>query len=253
MQSYKNSNLAIVPVKKQTKLRYKSRLQSLLKITLSSVGLLLIFALPAIACGGFIMSNIEFAQHLFFLPANLTIFSYGIALVNLIFIESYILSKCESMTYLKACRLTTLAYIVYFLFSLFSVILFMFPFPFSLIVYALLAPMCLSFCQRTGYLKNLSQGIFTFSIYLFFIGLGFAHFFLVESISIPANRAFLYAATGGILLLGFIFSFVVKGFAIANFLREKRPTLAASVMSMQVGSFPILAIAYYLMKNTYWF
>ncbi|OKH32960.1 hypothetical protein NIES2119_24815 [[Phormidium ambiguum] IAM M-71] len=249
MQAYKNSNLAIVPVKKQAKLNYKSRPQSLLKIILSSVGLLLIFALPAIACGKFSMSNIEFAQQLLFLPANLILYSYGIALVNLIFIEAYILSIRESIAYLKACGLTILAYIFYLLFSLVSAIFFIVPFPNYLIVFVILAAMCLSFCQRTSYLKNINQGMFTFLIYLFFIGLGFAHFFMVESISISAEHSFLYAVTGGILLIGFIFSFVVKGFAIGNFLREKRPTLAASVMSMQVGSFPILAIAYYLMKN----
>lgn len=253
MQSYKKSNLAIVLVKKQAQLSYKSRWQSLLKITLSSVGLLLIFALPAIACGFSGMSKVVFAQQLFFLPASVSIFPYGIPLATIIFIEAYILSNRESIPFIKACGFTTLAYIFYFLSSLVSAIFFMVPFPTSLIVFVISAAMCLSFCQRTGYLKNISQRMFTFLIYLLFIGLGFLHFFLVESISVSANHAFLYAVTGGILLIGFIFSFVVKGFAIANFLREKRPTLAATVMSMQVGSFPIIAIAYYLMKNTYWF
>ena len=253
MQRYKNSNLAIVPVKKQAKLSYKSSSQSLLKITLSSVGLLLIFALPAIACGGFGMSNIEFAQQLFFLPASVSIVPYGIPLATIIFIEAYILSNRESIPFMKACGFTTLAYIFYFLSSLVSAIFFMVPFPTSLIVFVISAAMCLSFCQRTGYLKNISQIMFTFLIYILFVGLGFAHFFLVESISVSANQAFLYAVTGGILLLGFIFSFVVKGFAIANLIREKRPSIAASVMSMQVGSFPIIAIAYYLTKNFYWF
>lgn len=113
--------------------------------------------------------------------------------------------------------------------------------------------MCVSFCQRGGYLKNISQGMFIFLVYLFFMGLGVASSLMVESISISADRTLLYAVTSGILLIGFIFGFVAKGFAIARLLREKRPTLASTVMSMHVASFPVVAIAYYLMPSHPWF
>jgi hypothetical protein len=67
-----------------------------------------------------------------------------------------------------------------------------------------------------------------------------------------ASPAFLYAVTAGLLLIGFIFGFVAKGFAIALGLREKRPSLATTVMSMHVGSFAIIPIAFYIMQPQWW-
>ncbi|MBD2184107.1 hypothetical protein H6S82_03075 [Planktothrix sp. FACHB-1355] len=228
--------------------------QSLIKVTLGGVYLVLILALPAAACGSYRMSNFEFGSLLFVLPAIVSFYGYGIPLLTIILIEAYILHKRESIPYLKACGFTTLANIFYLLacfvsyasfFSLF--------FPISIISSAISAAMCLSFCQRTGYLKNISQRMFILLVYLFFMGLGVASSVMVESISASAERNVLYAVTAGILLIGFIFGFVAKGFAIARNLREKRPSLASTVMSMQVGSFPIVAIAYYMMQNQQWF
>ncbi|MCL1470205.1 hypothetical protein [Argonema antarcticum] len=229
--------------------------QPLIKATLGAFYLLLIIALPATACGGGFAntSKFEFANQLFFLPAIATILPYGIPLVAIVVIEAYILYKREDIPYLKACAFTTLANIFYLISCSISAVCFSILFPISLIGSAISAAMCVSFFQRWGYLRNISQRMFIFLVYLFFMGLGFASLFLVESISGSADRTLLYAVTSGILLIGFIFGFVAKGFAIARLLREKRPTLASTVMSMHVASFPIVAIAYSLMKSYRWF
>ncbi|MEQ9548632.1 MAG: hypothetical protein RIM23_03280 [Coleofasciculus sp. G3-WIS-01] len=63
-----------------------------------------------------------------------------------------------------------------------------------------------------------------------------------------ANIAFLYGVTAGLLLISFVLGFVTKGFAIAGLLKQKHLNLAMTVMSMHVGSFGIIPIAYYLMQ-----
>lgn len=255
MQLNKKNNSAIVPIinfplatRSSSQTKHRKKWQSLIKVTLGAFGLLLILALPAMACG---LDLIYSASFLFVLPAYASILPYGIPLVAIILIEAYILSKREFIPYMKACVFTTFANIFYLIGCFFSFASFSIIFPISLIGSAISAAMCLSFCQRTGYLKNITQGMFIFLVYLFFIGLGFAHLFLVESISVSADSTFLYAVKAGLILIGFIFGFVMKGYAIARLLREKRPTLASNVMSMHVGSFPIVAIAYYLMQFQY--
>ncbi len=259
MQLNKRLDTAIIPANNSAlaignsrKNQLKRNGQSLIKITLVAISLLITFALPAIACGGF-PNNVAFSYELFTLPAIASIHSFGVPLIPIITAEAYILHKREDIPYLKACLFTTLANILYLIACLGSLASFGFIFPVSLLGSAISAAMCVSFCQRIGYLKNISQGMFIFLVYLFFTGLGFANLFLVESLSVSADRTLLYAVTGGILMIGFIFSFVTKGFAIASCFKEKRSSLAATVMSMQVGSFPIVAIAYYIMKIKRWF
>ncbi|HEY9849046.1 MAG TPA: hypothetical protein V6D28_06290 [Leptolyngbyaceae cyanobacterium] len=258
MQLNNRFDVKIVPsdnyalaIRNSSKIQHKINWQSLIKIMLCAISLLITFALPAVACGGF-PNNVAFSYELFTLPAIASIYSFGVPLIPIITAEAYILHKREDIPYSKACLLTTLANIFYLIACFVSLGSFGFIFPVSLIGSAVSAAMCVSFCQRIGYLKNISQGMFIFLVYLFFTGLGFANLFLVESFSVSADRTLLYAVTGGILLIGFIFSFVTKGFAIASCFKEKRPTLAATVMSMQVGSFPIVAIAYYITKLQPW-
>lgn len=260
MQLNRKLDSAIVPVKDYAiltrnwrKNNHPTSWRSLLKITLGAVGLVLILTLPAIACGGSFPNNQLFASELFVLPAIASFYAYGIPLVAIVLIEAYILHKREEISFLKACGFTTLANIFYLFACAVSFGSFAIIFPVSLIGSAISAAMCVSFCQRTGYLKKISQGMFIFLVYLFFMGLGLASLFLVETLNISADRTLLYAVTAGILLIGFIFSFVVKGFAIARLLRDKRPSLATTVMSMQVGSFPVVAIAYYLMQSYRWY
>ena len=260
MQLNRKIDSAIVPINNSAlairnsgRTIHQKKWQSLIKVTLGAVYLAIILAIPAIACGPSFPSNQLFASQLFVLTAIASFSNYGIPLVAIVLIEAYILHKREDIRFLKAFGWTILANLFYLFASGISFATFTIIFPVSLIGSALSAAMCVYFCQRTGYLKNLSQGMFIFLVYLFFVGLGFASFFLVEAINISADRTLLYAATGGILLIGFIFSFVAKGYAIALSLKEKRLSLAATVMSMQVGSFPVVAIAYYLMQNPSWF
>lgn len=89
-------------------------------------------------------------------------------------------------------------------------------------------------------------------VYALFIGLGLAHQLLMESIYSSADPALLYTVTPELLVIGLIFGFVAKGFAIALGFQEKRPSLAATVMSMHVGSFAIIPIAFYLMQPQWW-
>lgn len=226
--------------------------QSLIKVTLGTAYLVAILALPTMACGPSFPNSQLFASQLLILPAIASLYRYGLPLIAIVIIEAYILHKREDLPFFKAFFWTIFANLFYLIacgisFTSFSVI-----FPGSLIGSAISAAMCVYFCQRTGYLKNLSQGIFIFLVYLFFIGLGFASSLLAASINISADRTLLYAATGGIISIGFIFSFVAKGYAISLNLPEKRPSFAATAMSMQVGSFPVVAIAYYLMQNQPW-
>lgn len=254
MQLNPNSNSSIFVYKDRELATYKSRRsiymknwQSFIKVTLGAVFLLLILALPAIACG--LPKGALFAANVFFLPAATSISSYGIPLLAIISIEAFILHKIESIPYNKACGLAVAGNIFYLIASLFSNIFFVVVFPGAVIGGAISAAMCLYFCQRVGFLKNLSKGMFAFLVYLLFVGMGVAQVFLMGSITISAGVTYLYAAIAGLLLIGFIFGFVMKGYAIARLLKDKRPTLAATVMSMQVASYPVVAIAYYFMAG----
>jgi len=47
-------------------------------------------------------------------------------------------------------------------------------------------------------------------------------------------------------LIRFIINLVLKGYAISLIFKKKSPSLADTVISMQVWSYPTIAIAYYL-------
>lgn len=247
----KNNELSLIFVGKTgVKNCVRKPRQLLIHSSLGALYLIAILALPAMACGSSIPRGNEFASSLFVLPAIASIMPYGLPLISIVFVETFILHKRESIPYRKACQIVALANGFYILASFVSFLSLGFGliFPISLIGAVISAAMCLSFCQRTGYLKNLSKGMFNFLVYLFFIGLSFASTFLATSMNSSADTTFLYAIAAGLLLIGFIFGFVTKGCVIADILQEKRPTLAATVMSMHVGSFPIVAIAYYFMQ-----
>jgi hypothetical protein len=231
----------------------QTKQQSLVKATLGAVYLLLILALPAMAAS----TEIETARRwllfsLFALPAISSVSLYGLPFFFIVSIESFILHKRESIPYLKALLLAAWANGFYLVASFVSLLFWILPFPLSIIGSVISAPMCLFLCQRTGYLKHLSQGMFTFLVYALFIGLGLAHQLLMESIYSSADPALLYTVTPEFLVIGLIFGFVAKGFAIALGFQEKRPSLAATVMSMHVGSFAIIPIAFYLMQPQWW-
>lgn len=219
---------------------------SWLKVTGGTVGLLLMLTLPAMACG--LHHGFFFASSLITLPAISLMYGYGLPLLATVLIESFILCKRELIPYHKAFLIAGLASGFYLLASWVSLFFLSLVFPLAPIGSILLAVMCLSFCQRRGYLKRISQGMFRFCVYLFFMALGFATLFLINAMDSSANPVFLYGVTAGLLLIGFIFGFVTKGFAIAGLLKQKHPNLAMTVMAMQVGSFGIIPMAYYLMQ-----
>lgn len=254
MQLYPNHNSSLVVYKNHDLAKYNScrsierkKWQSLLKVTLGAVFLLLILALPAIACGP--GRGVLFASNIVLLPAAASIYNYGLTLLAIICIEAFILHKRESLPYLKAFGIALGGNSFYLIASLFNYVFLVSIFPLSVIGGAISAAMCLSFCQRAGFLKHLSKGMFIFLVYLLFIGIGFAQVFLMGSMTILTEFTYLYATTAGLLLIGFIFGFVMKGYAIARLLKDKRPSLAATVMSMQVASYPVVAIAYYFMAG----
>jgi hypothetical protein len=254
MQVHPNSNSSLVVYQDRGLVTYKSRRsiahkswQSLIKVILGAVFLLLMLALPAIACGS--GKVISFSLNLLVLPIFASISNYGLPLLAIIGIEAFILHHRESLPYRKAFGLAVGANVFYLIASLFNITFLGLLFPLAVIGGAIYAAMCLYFCQRVGFLKNLSKGMFVFLVYLLFIGIGIAHVFIMGSMTISAGVTYLYAATAGLLLIGFIFGFVAKGYAIARLLKDKRPSLAATVMSMQVGAYSVVAIAYYLMTN----
>jgi len=258
MQLRKKSDSALISLTNSVleppnsgKAQPQKKRQSLVKVTLGALYLLLIVALPAMASCGDLSRDLSLASNLLTLPAVSSVSAYGLPLLAIVSIESFILHKRESIPYLKAFGLAALANGFYLVAS--SVLRTVFPL--FLLGPVISAAMCLSFCQRTGYLKVLSKGIFTFLVYLLFVGLGFVHVFLVFlmiSMNSSASPAFLYAVTAGLLLIEFIFGFVAKGFAIALGLREKRPSFASTVMSMHVGSFAIIPLAFYIMQPQWW-
>jgi len=257
MQLRKKSDSALISLKNSVlepatsgKAMPQRKQQSLVKVILNALYFLLILTLPAMACGG--NSRLLFVSSLFTLPAASSISAYGLPLLAIVCIEAFILHKREFISFLKAFWLAAWANGFYLVASFVSFTFWTLPFPQSLIGSVISAAMCLSFCQRTGYLKHLSKGMFTFLVHLLFMGLGCVHPFLMASITSSAAPAFLYAVIAGLLLIGFIFGFVVKGFAIALGLREKRPSLATTVMSMHVGSFAIIPIAFYIMQPQWW-
>ena len=257
MQLRKKSESPLIPVTNSgletpnpCKAMLKKKQKSLVKAILDILFFLLILTLPAMACGG--NSRLLFVSSLFTLPAASSISAYGLPLLAIVSIEAFILHKREFISFLKAFWLVAWANGFYLVASFVSFTFWTLPFPQSLIGSVISAAMCLSFCQRTGYLKHLSKGMFTFLVYMLFMGLGFVHPLLIASINSSAAPAFLYAVIAGLLLIGFIFGFVVKGFAIALGFQEKRPSLGATVMSMHVGSFAIIPIAFYLMQPQWW-
>ena len=228
------------------------------QVTLATVFLVVILALPAIACSDFIRSREEdFTYSLTSIEIS-KLYMYGLPLLATICIESFIFSRQKFISYHKAFLITTLANVVYFFLSLFSFVGFSTAISFAnptvfinLIGSVILAKMSLSFYgQQTGYLKYLSKRLFTLLAHLFFTSLGFAEILIFDMIKNSTEFTFLYAGMAGILLIRFIINFVIKGYTLSIIFKlifkKKIPSLADTVLSMHVSSYPIIAMAYYL-------
>src|SRR5919202_1152587 len=122
-----------IPQKKQ---------QSLVKVTLGAVYLLLILALPAMAAS----TQIDTARRLllvslFALPAISSVSPDGLPFLFIVSIESFILHKRESIPYLKALLLAAWANGFYLVASVVSFAFWILPFPLSIIGLMIYAPM----------------------------------------------------------------------------------------------------------------
>ena len=190
------------------------------------------------------------ANDLLMIPWSLISYFDGIPFLLTVLIEAFILSKREKIYYLKSCLFTGFANVVYLVMMGLSMVFGSESiFPINLVWATLFAVLFLQFYQRTGYLKNINKGVFNFLVYLFFIGLGFAKFFLTASLNVSTSIPNAYAATAGIIAIGFIMGFVMKGFAVYSCMKVKSPYFANTIMSMHVASYPIVAATFYLMKT----
>lgn len=190
------------------------------------------------------------AQELLMIPWSLISYFYGIPFLLTVLIEAFILFQREKIYYFKSCLLTGFANVIYLvMIGLSTVFGSESFFPINLVWATIFAVLFIKFYQRTGYLKNINKGVFNFLVYLFFIGLGFAKFFLTASLNISTSIPNAYAATAGIIAIGFIMGFVMKGFAVYKFMKVKSPYFANTIMSMHVASYPIVAASFYLIKT----
>lgn len=208
-----------------------------------------------------------FSFSCFFTPPVITLPNPAIDLIGSVILAAMFMYFCQQTGYLKYLSkesFTFLGYLFFlvclFLFVLFSIALRLeFPpisikFPlemidiFTLIVFFCAGMIALILIKFINFLikGNATSGFFVFLVYLFFIGLGFAQIFAFLVIIDSPKFIFRYPSMVGILLIRFIINLVLKGYALSLIFKKKPPSLANTVISMQVWSYPTIAIAYYL-------
>jgi len=112
------------------------------------------------------------------------------------------------------------------------------------------------FCEKTGCLVIFRSWKFYQQIPLIaavsFGGWNILNFWLAGIVVSTPNQLYAIASipawigTASIILNGFIFNLVAKGWIVAYRLPKPNPTLAETVISMSVWSYPILAVAVFL-------
>jgi hypothetical protein len=113
-----------------------------------------------------------------------------------------------------------------------------------------------NFCKQTGCLVILRNWHFHQHIPLIagitFWGWNILNFWLAGIVVSTPNQVYAIASipawigTASIILNGFIFNLVAKGWLVACRLPKPNPTLAETVISMSVWSYPILAVAFFV-------
>ena len=206
-----------------------------------------------------------FSFSCFYSPLDFTIPNPVIDLIGSVILAAMFMYFCQQTGYLKYLSkesFTFLGYLFFlvclFLFVFFSIemrlefppISIKFPFEmidiFTLTVFfcagmtALILIKCINFFIK-GYATS---GFFIFLVYLFFIGLGFAQIFAFIVIIYSPELIFRYPSMVGILLIRFIINLVLKGYALSLIFKNKSPSFTDTVISMQVWSYPIIAMAY---------
>lgn len=219
---------------------------------------LFILTLPALAC---IPQMSEESYQLAHLPPQLlhlvsiasTSFS-GFPLAIIIAIESFVLHKQLEIDYRKSVLLVTGANLFYLLYIA-SIPLLWPIFTIPGMEGIILATMCLVFCKRNGFWKNLPKFGFEALFYIGFILLDITASFLSSAFYHRVdywaiNYWTFYAATSALLLIGYLTSFAAKGFIIGLNLKQHR-NLATTVMSMTVASFPVIALVVFIQKYAF--
>ncbi|MDX2097245.1 MAG: hypothetical protein SFW36_05665 [Leptolyngbyaceae cyanobacterium bins.59] len=192
--------------------------------------------LVAIACGPGMFREWVFGSQLITLPLGLGFSLYGLPLLAIVPTEAFILHRREDLRYSRALGLTLIANMFYSIAAMVSTT--SFPVLGGLISGA----MSVRAYPRTGVFKHLPQWAYVLMTYVVFVGIDVSSFALREGLRKSTESVVVYGITAGLLLISFIFSWVVKGFTIRLFLKEKRSGLAGSLFSMQVGTFAILAV-----------
>jgi len=195
---------------------------------------------------------------------------YGLPFWTLVIVESGFLYRLEQLKPFNAIFAAFTANI----FALISGVLILFIYRFcyllffsksdffiSLIPAATIFAVCFglmlnSFCQRTGYLAIFRNWKFHPQIPLIataiFWGWSILNIGLGQIVFTTPDRLYAIASipawigTASIILNGFIFNLVAKGWIISSQLPKQNLTLAETVISMNVWSYPVLAVAVFL-------
>ncbi len=195
---------------------------------------------------------------------------YGLPFWTLVIVESGFLYRLEQLKPFNAIFAAFTANVfaliagvfILFVYRFFYLLFFSkYDFFISLIPAANIFAVCFglmlnSFCQRTGYLAIFRNWKFQPQIPLIataiFWGWSILNLWLVQIVVTTPDRLYAIAAipawigTASIILNGFIFNLVAKGWIVAAQLPQHNPTLAETAISMNVWSYPILAVAVFL-------
>jgi len=227
-----------LPLKDHQKLNQKFQMMILLIVL---TGTILLSALPVLACGGVILPGDVFLRGLIQLPVSTAIASFGTLPLVIIPLESWILHQRECMPVARALRLVLIANLAYAIIMLFAAAFGVMPFPVIGGIFS--AALAVRFIQPVGVLKNLGRGGFVALTYGLFTLIDLLSFFIrLELRSASHSPVLMFGVASVGLLVGFIFSYVVKGYSLRRVLRGDRPSLASTVFSMQVVAFLVTAI-----------
>jgi hypothetical protein len=214
--------------------------------------------------------SLNFLNYYTFLNKAAVAAPLGLPFWTLVIVESCFLYRLEQLKPFNAIFAAFTANI----FALISGVLILFVYRFcyllffsksdffiSLIPAATIFAVCFglmlnSFCQRTGYLAIFRNWKFQPQIPLIataiFWGWSILNLWLGQIVFTMPNQLYAIASipawigTASIILNGFIFNLVAKGWLVAYLLPQPNPTLAKTVISMSVWSYPILAVAFFM-------
>jgi hypothetical protein len=188
----------------------------------------------------------------------------------LVFVESLFLCRLEQLKYFNALITAIYANTFALISGVIWILIYWFAYgasyfsrvisPVLITGYGMIAVcfwlMLRNFCEQTGCLVILRNWKFYQQIPLIagvcFWGWTIVNFWLaLIVVSTPTSQYAIasipaWIGTASIILNGFIFNLVAKGWLVAYLLPQPNPTLAKTVISMNAWSYPILAVAVFL-------